>query len=72
MTGATGYLGASLVPLLLARGQRVLALARAGSADRVPAGAEVTRARMTRALAAAVDSPPAGVAVVDVPGIRAA
>jgi uncharacterized protein YbjT (DUF2867 family) len=41
VTGATGYLGGALVPLLLARGQRVLALARAGSSDRVPAGAEV-------------------------------
>jgi uncharacterized protein YbjT (DUF2867 family) len=41
VTGATGYLGASLVPVLLARGHRVLALARTGSADRVPAGAEV-------------------------------
>jgi len=34
-------MGASLVPLLLARGNRVLALVRPGSADRVPAGAEV-------------------------------
>jgi len=32
----------------------------------------VTRGEMTRALAAAVDRPPAGVTVVDVPGIRAA
>ncbi len=41
VTGATGYIGGALVPLLLARGHRVLALARAGSTDRVPAGAEV-------------------------------
>ncbi len=41
MTGATGYLGGALVPQLLARGHRVLALARAGSRGRVPAGAEV-------------------------------
>ena len=46
MTGATGYLGATLVPRLLARGHRALALARTGSSPRV--------------------------AVVDVPGIRAA
>ena len=30
VTGATGYLGRSLVPELLARGQRVTALVRAG------------------------------------------
>jgi uncharacterized protein YbjT (DUF2867 family) len=41
VTGATGYLARGLVPLLLARGHRVLALARAGSEGRVPAGAEV-------------------------------
>jgi uncharacterized protein YbjT (DUF2867 family) len=32
----------------------------------------VTRVRMIRALAAAVENPPDGVRVVDVPGIRAA
>jgi uncharacterized protein YbjT (DUF2867 family) len=41
MTGATGYLGSALAPELLARGHRVLALARPGSEARVPAGAEV-------------------------------
>lgn len=41
MTGGTGYLGGALVPLLLARGHRVLALARPGSTARVPSGAEV-------------------------------
>jgi len=40
VTGATGYLGGTFVPLLLARGHRVLALARQGSEGRVPAGAE--------------------------------
>ena len=164
LTGATGYLGSALVPELLARGHRVLALARARSSARVPNGAEVvpgdaldaakaaraghvvylsvahpapvmqaywearaegeallvatglpatilrpryvlwpghlwpwalvpfyallelipatrdgartlglvTRAQMIRALAAAVESPPSGVRIVDVPGIRAA
>jgi len=41
VTGATGYLGDALIPLLLSRGHRVFALARAGSTDRVPAGAEI-------------------------------
>jgi uncharacterized protein YbjT (DUF2867 family) len=41
VTGATGYMGRALVPRLLARGHRVVALARPGSRARVPAGAEV-------------------------------
>jgi uncharacterized protein YbjT (DUF2867 family) len=40
VTGATGYLGGALVPFLLARDHRVLALARAGSEVRVSPGAE--------------------------------
>lgn len=41
ITGATGYVGRPLVTKLLSRGHRVSALARASSADRVPAGARV-------------------------------
>ena len=41
ITGATGYLGRALIPVLLARGHGVCALARAGSEARVPAGARV-------------------------------
>jgi uncharacterized protein YbjT (DUF2867 family) len=41
VTGATGYIGQRLIPALLARGHVVRALARTGSRDRVPAGAEV-------------------------------
>jgi len=41
VTGATGYIGQRLIPALLVRGHAVRALARAGSRDRVPAGAEV-------------------------------
>jgi uncharacterized protein YbjT (DUF2867 family) len=41
LTGATGYIGSALAPVLLERGHRVLALARAGSEGRVPAGAEI-------------------------------
>ena len=40
ITGATGYLGLALVPDLLERGHRVKALARSGSAQRLPVGAE--------------------------------
>jgi uncharacterized protein YbjT (DUF2867 family) len=41
VTGATGYIGQRLIPALLARGHAVRALARTGSRDRVPAGADV-------------------------------
>ena len=40
ITGATGYLGSTLVPALLARGHRVQALARKESAHRIARGAE--------------------------------
>jgi uncharacterized protein YbjT (DUF2867 family) len=41
VTGATGYLGRALIPVLLDRGHHVRALARAVSASLVPSGAEV-------------------------------
>ena len=41
ITGASGYMGRSLIPTLLARGHTVRALARAASAQRVPHGAEI-------------------------------
>jgi uncharacterized protein YbjT (DUF2867 family) len=41
VTGATGYLGQFLIPVLLERGHRVRALARPTSTQRVPAGATV-------------------------------
>src|SRR5262245_38254911 len=41
VAGGTGYLGRALLPLLVERGHRVLTLARAGSAAKVPAGCEV-------------------------------
>src|SRR5258708_8193724 len=40
VTGATGYMGRSLIPALLARGHRVRALVRESSAHRVFPGAE--------------------------------
>jgi uncharacterized protein YbjT (DUF2867 family) len=40
VTGATGYMGQALIPVLLRRGHSVRALAREGSGHRVPAGAE--------------------------------
>ncbi len=41
ITGATGYLGARLIPLLLERGHHVTALARQESVRNVPAGCQV-------------------------------
>ena len=43
VTGATGYRGRALIPVLIARGHRVRALARDASARRVPPGAEIIR-----------------------------
>jgi uncharacterized protein YbjT (DUF2867 family) len=41
LTGATGYIGASLVPILLERGHRVRALVRSGAKANLPAEVEV-------------------------------
>lgn len=41
ITGATGYLGVRLIPLLLQRGHHVTALARKESLKKVPAGCRV-------------------------------
>lgn len=40
VTGATGYLGARLIPLLLERGHHVTALARMASVRKVPTGCQ--------------------------------
>lgn len=40
VSGGTGYIGRALIPLLLARGHRVKALARPGSVHRLPPGVE--------------------------------
>ena len=41
ITGGTGYLGNSLIPVLIERGHRVRALVRPGSQGNVPLGCEV-------------------------------
>ena len=41
VTGATGYIGRALIEMLIERGHAVRALARPGSAARVPAGARI-------------------------------
>ena len=39
VTGGTGYIGSRLIPLLRKRGHQIKALVRAGSEDKLPAGA---------------------------------
>jgi uncharacterized protein YbjT (DUF2867 family) len=41
ITGGTGYIGTSLIPILLERGHRVRALVRPGSKAKLPAACEV-------------------------------
>jgi uncharacterized protein YbjT (DUF2867 family) len=41
LTGGTGYMGSRLIPLLLARGHKVRALARKGSEGKLPSGCAV-------------------------------
>jgi len=41
ITGATGYIGTRLIKKLIGRGHEVVALARSGSENKVPAGAKV-------------------------------
>jgi uncharacterized protein YbjT (DUF2867 family) len=40
-TGGTGYMGARLIPLLLARGHKIRALVRKGSENKLPTGCEI-------------------------------
>jgi uncharacterized protein YbjT (DUF2867 family) len=40
LTGGTGYIGTRLIPRLLMRGHRVIALVRPSARDRLPAGCE--------------------------------
>jgi len=44
ITGGTGYMGRKLIPILLRRGHKVTAVARAGSEGKLPAGCEVVTA----------------------------
>jgi uncharacterized protein YbjT (DUF2867 family) len=69
VAGATGYMGRHLIPLLLARGHRVRALARRGSEAKVPRGCEFI---VGEALVRAIEDPPARERIVEVPDIRSA
>ena len=42
VTGATGYMGRHLIPLLVSRGHKVRALARQGSEHKIPASVSKT------------------------------
>jgi uncharacterized protein YbjT (DUF2867 family) len=59
VAGGTGYLGRALIPLLLAHGHRVRALARRGSESKVPGGCDIvtgdpfSRATFAQAIAPA-------------------
>lgn len=61
LTGATGYLGPRLIPLLLARGHRVTALVRPGSEHKLPPGAQILVADPLRAESFQDQVPPDGV-----------
>ena len=41
IAGATGYLGSRLIPELISRGHRVIALARSGSQDKIVPGCDI-------------------------------
>jgi uncharacterized protein YbjT (DUF2867 family) len=76
ITGATGYLGSALVPGHLRPWALVPFFALLELIPATRDGARrlglVTRGKMLRALAAAVENPPSGVRIVDVAGVRAA
>jgi len=59
LTGATGYMGSRLIPLLLERGHRVRALVRAGSEKKLPAGCEPIVGDALHAATYAAGVPPA-------------
>jgi uncharacterized protein YbjT (DUF2867 family) len=59
VTGGTGYIGARLIAALAARGHRVRALARAGSAARLPAGCQPVVGDALEASSYAAGVPPA-------------
>lgn len=63
VTGGTGYVGRALIPALVAHGHAVHALARAGSAARVPAGAHVVTGDALEAATFAAAIPPAATIV---------
>jgi uncharacterized protein YbjT (DUF2867 family) len=44
VTGATGYIGSRLIPLLAARGHRLKAVVRPGSAHKIPGGVSIITA----------------------------
>ena len=68
VSGGTGYMGRALIPRLLAKKHRVLALARKGSEGKLPAGAEAVTGNALDAssFAAAV---PAGATFVHLVGV---
>ncbi len=66
ITGATGYLGSALVPFC------ALLELLPGTREAARRLGLVTRAQMTRALAAAVEIRHDGVRILEVPAIRAA
>ena len=59
VTGGTGYIGSRLIVALVARGHRVRALARAGSAAKLPAGCEPVVGDALAAATYAADVAPA-------------
>jgi uncharacterized protein YbjT (DUF2867 family) len=63
VSGATGYLGRALIPVLLARGHKVRGLIRTGSEKKLPSGCEAVAGNALDTTSFAAKVPPATIYV---------